>query len=488
MLYRTRRLLRRGGILLAVLLAALLGLRIWDVSSAPPLRPWHLVVPDELPVAALDAADWTRYLEVEKTAFETVRREVTDRLEPEDQVAANRYFAGSPMHADRFVQDWNRSFLLLPDGTPRGAVVFLHGLTDAPYSQRHIAERYRQLGFVAYGIRLPGHGTVPAGLTKIGWEDWLAATRLTVREARGRIGPDLPLHIVGYSNGGALAMKYALDAIEDSRLSRADQLVLISPMIGVTAFARFAGLAALPAMLPAFAKTAWLAILPEFNPFKYNSFPVNGARQSWRLTSALQAQLRSMGAAGRLQALPPVLTFQSVADATVSTPAVLSALYSQLPANGSEIVLFDINRNAKLGPLLSPAAAALADRLLPPAPRRYAAVVVGNADPDQDAVVARAVAAGGTAEAIAPLGIDWPHELYSLSHVALPFPVSDGLYGARPDPAPEEDFGMRLGAVAPRGERGVLVLDLDSLVRVSSNPFYSYLMDRIEQTITAAGR
>jgi hypothetical protein len=32
------------------------------------------------------------------------------------------------------------------------------------------------------------------------------------------------------------------------------------------------------------------------------------------------------------------------------------------------------------------------------------------------------------------------------------------------------------------------VLDLDSLVRVSSNPFYPYLMDRIEQAIATARR
>ena len=61
--------------------------------------------------------------------------------------------------------------------------------------------------------------------------------RLAVREARTRIGPSLPLHLVGYSNGGALAMKYALDAIEDPRLPRAERIILISPMIGVTAFA-----------------------------------------------------------------------------------------------------------------------------------------------------------------------------------------------------------------------------------------------------------
>jgi alpha-beta hydrolase superfamily lysophospholipase len=40
------------------------------------------------------------------------------------------------------------------------------------------------------------------------------------------------LHIVGFSNGGALAMKYALDALDDSSLRKPQQIVLISPMIG----------------------------------------------------------------------------------------------------------------------------------------------------------------------------------------------------------------------------------------------------------------
>ncbi len=197
-----------------------------------------------------------------------------------------------------FAHDWNRSYVLEPDGPPKGAVVLLHGLTDAPYSLRHIAERYRALGFVAIGLRTPGHGTVPAALTASRWEDWLAATRLAVREARRRIGPALPLHLVGYSAGGAFALKYALDAIEDPRLTRPDRLVLISPMIGVNAAARFAALAALPALLPPFAKAAWLSVLPEFNPFKYNSFPVNAAHQAFRLTRALQAQI-SAPRAGR---------------------------------------------------------------------------------------------------------------------------------------------------------------------------------------------
>ena len=219
-----------------------------------------------------------------------------------------------------------------------------------------------------------------------------------------------------------MALKYALDANEDEGLARPDRLVLISPMIGITAFARFAGLTALPALLPRFAKAAWLGVVPEFIPFKYNSFPVNGARQSHRLTMALQGQMRRQAAAGRLAALPPILSFQSVVDSTVSTRAVISALYDHLPAQGSELVLFDINRNAKLGPLLTPNTEAALDRLLPPGARAWRAAVVTNAGPYDAEVVERVAEAGTAQERVRPIGLAWPRELYSLSHVALPFP------------------------------------------------------------------
>ena len=49
-----------------------------------------------------------------------------------------------------------------PTGRRSARSVLLHGLTDSPYSLRHIARRYRDRGFVAVAIRLPGHGTVPA--------------------------------------------------------------------------------------------------------------------------------------------------------------------------------------------------------------------------------------------------------------------------------------------------------------------------------------
>ena len=475
------RLLKWTVVLLVLALAGLLGIRAWDAQRGPPLTVWHKFAPDDLRAKDLDKLEWADYLKAENALFEQVRANVTDKLEPEDRIASNRYFDGSPIYPGRFATDWNRSYLMEPAGEPVGAVVLLHGLTDTPYSLRHIARAYRDRGFVAVGIRLPAHGTVPAALADVDWEDWSAATRLAVREARRRAGGSRPLHLIGFSNGGALAMKYALDALAEKELARPDRVVLISPMIGITEMARFAGVFGWPAVFPHFARAAWLSVTPEFNPFKYNSFPINGARQSSLLTRALQGQMARYARDNRLTELPPVLTFQSVVDFTVSTRAIVTALYERLPANGSELVLFDLNRNARVSPLLRGHFETALDRLLRAPPRGFTTTVLTNAGPDTAEVVARTVAAGTTAERSRMIGLVYPPEVYSLSHVAIPFPVTDALYGM--DPGKEEDFGVNLGTMTTRGEVGVLILPLDSLVRMSSNPFFPYLLERIVEGI-----
>jgi alpha-beta hydrolase superfamily lysophospholipase len=480
---RVRRLLK--WLLVAVLVAgaAMFALRSYRALNGPALQPWHTFVPAELRESDLDRADWARYLAQEGAIFESVRANVSQKLDPDARVPINRYFQDSPIYPARFARDWNRSYVMEPDGMPSGAVVLLHGLTDSPYSLRHIAKFYRDRGFVAIGIRLPGHGTVPAGLTDVRWEDWMAATRLAIREARRRVPAPAPLHLVGFSNGGALAMKYSLDAIEDPKLARADHIVLVTPMIGITRFARFAGLAGLPAILPPFANAAWLSIVPEFNPFKYNSFPVNGARQSYRLTDALQSQIQRLARARQLGSLPSILTFQSVVDFTVSTPAILTALYSLLPDNGSEIVLFDVNRTVKFASLLHASANVGLDRLTPTSPQPYRFTAIVNASEDSDATVERSIAPGELKAEDRALDLTYPPGIFSLSHLAIPIPMDDPLYGLHPDPKLPPEFGFSLGAMSARGERGALVVDQNFLTRLPSNPFFPYLLERIDQGI-----
>ncbi|ELO0859769.1 alpha/beta hydrolase [Citrobacter amalonaticus] len=466
---------------LLVVLIIFLGVRVYQTESGPDLHSWHTWHGNEMSAAALDNATFAQYQAREAALFADLQKQVGDTLSPDEQTPINRFWLSSRVAPAQFTPNWNRSFVLMPQGKPRGVAVMLHGLTDSPYSLKDIARIYQQQGFIAVVPRLPGHGTAPGALTAVDWEAWLAATRLAVREATRLAGNEVPLHLVGYSNGGALALKYTLDSLDDATLRRPRQVVLLSPMIGVTSFARFAGLAGLPALFPAFAKAAWLNVTPEFNPFKYNSFPVNAARQSYLLTKALQQQIVQDAQTMRLHDLPPVLTFQSVMDSTVSTQAVVESLYRYLGPNGSELVLFDINQAANLRPLLRTSSYTAAATLLPSVPRAYRTTVVTNATAETLAVVARDTLAGTRDVQVQPLQEAWPQEMYSLSHVAVPFPLTDSLYGLKPDVL--NRYGLSIGTIALRGETSTLLVGLDTLMRVTSNPFFPYMKERIEAVI-----
>ena len=96
--------------ILAVFAAlAFLGTRAFNAFRGPALQPWHTFVPEELHAGDLDAADWGRYIAQEEQIFASVRREVTEKLEPDARVVINRYFEGSPDFPERFANNWNRS-------------------------------------------------------------------------------------------------------------------------------------------------------------------------------------------------------------------------------------------------------------------------------------------------------------------------------------------------------------------------------------------
>jgi hypothetical protein len=161
----------------------------------------------------------------------------------------------------------------------------------------------------------------------------------------------------------------------------------------------------------------------------------------------------------------------------VSTDAVVHALFDQLADNGSELVLFDINRLSGLEPFIRPDTARVLSRLTDRSPRTYGRALLTNAGRDSLDVVERSIAPNRTEIVTRPVGLSWPAEMFSLSHVALPFTLEDEVYGR----TPRQSAGdiVRLGILSPRGERAVLTVPVDTLMRVSANPFFPYLAARV---------
>jgi alpha-beta hydrolase superfamily lysophospholipase len=482
-----KRFVYAGGRFVRFVLSSLFGalvvivvLGIYQLNNRPDLSVWHSQVLDEEFRADSDVESFAQYLALEDRLFAQLDQLVYAKLAPEDRGAINRYDRGSMSDPQGWPHNWNRSFVLPADKPAMGALL-LHGMSDSPYSMRSIGETLHQHGAYVIGMRMPGHGQAPSGLVDVHWEDMAAAVRLGIGELANQV-PGGPLVIVGYSNGGALAVEYALATLDNPELPTLAGLVLLSPEIGISKLARLAYWQERIGRLLGLEKLRWQALLPEYDPWKYNSFALNAVKQAYRITHAIQRGIDRQAAAGNLARMPPILAFQSVVDTTVTAAALVDNLFARLPARsglagaGHELVAFDINRYAAIEPLMNgnPSgwiSSMLDDRQLP-----YAFTLLSNYADASESVIAYTRVPGAATLDECATGMVWPRDVYSLSHVALPFSPDDPQYGNNPDiPSP----GIKLGTVALRGEKNVLQVSSTDMLRLRFNPFYAYFQQRM---------
>lgn len=459
--------------LVGCVLVAVIAL-VMVLNGRPDLSVWHLVDLDEEFTEDSDVTSFEQYLALEDRLFAQLDEQVYARVPKGPGNAINRYSRASLSDPEIWPVNWNRSFVL-PREEPTAGVLLLHGLSDSPYSLKALGERFHGQGAMVLGLRIPGHGTAPSGLVETNWQDMAAAVRLAARHMRDAIG-DKPLYLVGYSNGGALAVEYTLASLRDGSLPRVSGVILLSPGIGITSAAALAVWQGRLGHLLGFEKLAWNSILPEYDPFKYTSFTVNAGDLAYRITVHIQRQLDSLQGSGELAAMPPILAFQSSVDATVTASALVKNLFGRLPPAKHELVLFDINRRVEIGALLKQDPRDVFEPLLKDRDRKLDLTVVTNEDGSASRVVAQTTLRGENAPSRSDYVGEWPKGVYSLSHIALPFSPEDSLYGG-PD-APGSP-GIQLGNLALRGERGVLVVSGADVLRLHWNPFYGYVEGRI---------
>ncbi len=465
-------------LLLSGLVGALVILLIVFVvalDNRPDLHVWHLAELDEEFTESSPVESFEDYLSLEDRLFRQLDERVYQKIAPADRYLVNRYYRGSASDPARWSTNLNRSFELTTE-SPRAGVLLLHGMSDSPYSLYNLGRSLNRAGASVVGLRLPGHGTAPSGLVHVRWQDMAAAVKIAMRHLRRRVG-GAPIYIVGYSNGGALAVQYSLIAMDDGSLPRADKLVLVSPAIGVSRVAVFAVWQARLGDLLGLDKLAWNSLLPEYDPYKYGSFAVNAGDQVYRLTAEIQSLFDSRSEE-ELRRFPPVLAFQSIVDATVSAPALVKGLFSRLPENNHELVLFDINRDVQIEQLMVKNPSAEIDVLLEDADPTFDVTVLTNESEESKGIAIKYRRAGESKVAIVTTDMKWPGDVYSLSHIALPMPISDPLYGSQPI---EGNPGLSFGKLALYGERGLLRIPASDMLRQRWNPFYPYLERRVHE-------
>ena len=447
------------------------------LQNRPALKPWHTVELDEefTSHTAATIPSFKKYLELEERLFRQLKADLYQDKTEAGKNLLNRYFAGSLADPANVSRDWNRTFEFKKEN-PRGGVLLVHGLSDSPYSMRALAQLFHAQGYYVVGLRLPGHGTIPAGLVQASWQDFAAATRLAAQHVREQIGETKPFYLAGYSTGAALVVEYSLAILEGETLPAADGLILLSPAIGVNPIAALAVYQAKLAVIPGLEKFAWDSILPEYNPYKYQSFAVNAGDQIYRLTRKIEQRVNRLDKGNGVSGIPPVLAFQSVADATVSTKALVKVLFKRLASERHELVLFDVDRSAHIEPFLAHDPVEDIKQLFAEPQLPFTTTLLTNISPDTQEVYARQRAAGPTRVTGERLGLTWPNDIYSLSHTALPFSPDDPVNGAR---APAKQQLIYLGRIDLRGERGLFIVPAAELLRLSYNPFYSYIQKRV---------
>lgn len=258
-----------------------------------------------------------------------VRRLLLEEAETEFNADYNAYYN----EALSKPPDVGRPFLLEPKRV-LGGVVLSHGYMAAPLEVRALAEHLCAKGYAVYGLRLPGHGTAPADLARVHWEDWLETFNhgyalmrtLTKRVVFG-----------GFSMGAGLALLAASEreaslrgvfAIDAPLYLRNYLVHLVPSMVRMSAF--------LKRIRVEHTEWEYLANEPENPHINYTRNPLHGLRQLGQAMDAMKARLPLIAA--------PTLIVQGSADPVV-TPASGWDIFARVGTPHKQLRVFERGRH-----------------------------------------------------------------------------------------------------------------------------------------------
>ncbi len=463
-------------LIIIALIFLIIIVRAWDARSMPDLNDWHTTLIDDelLIVNQYDNID--AYLKDENAYIQKMFAKVADKASSK----YNRFNPESPVYPLSGNDNLNASFVYDPgESNTKGVILLLHGLSDSPYHMRALGQVFKKEGFYVLGLRLPGHGTLPSGLQNVTWKQWAKATKWGATQLH-QIAKDrgsVPLYMGGFSTGGALVLNYALKAISDDKLFKPQKLFLFSPAIGVSKMAKLSTWHKLLSWIGFFKKFSWTDILPEYDPAKYNSFTKNAARQIYLLTQKNKDHVQKLAKENQQNEFPAMIAFQSLVDATVVSEDLLN-MFGEIGTSKDKLLIFDINRIYNDFIPQNVLSIDPKNIQFEQASKPQLSMLINNVETDSIlGPSSSGIYTRGNNEELTEIypehHIAWPNEFFAMSHVGVPISPKDKHYGAN----------STLGTIAIHGERNVLLIASDDLMRIRYNPFFELMAMEIRDFI-----
>jgi len=196
-------------------------------------------------------------------------------------------------------------------------IVLVHGFTGSPAAMRPWAEYLNAHGYSVRVPRLPGHGTVPADLNNVDWQEWPAKVKAEIVELQKQCSQ---IFVAGLSMGGGTTLNVAAEL--------GDQLsgiILVNPMIHVRGVSP--RLAFVISRVIKFGKSVGNDIKRKgVTEYSYDKLPYRGIYQLLTMLKITRVALPTIRV--------PMQLFHSVDDHT-------------LPVSNTEIIMREIGSSNK---------------------------------------------------------------------------------------------------------------------------------------------
>jgi esterase/lipase len=225
----------------------------------------------------------------------------------------------------KLIVEANSPFIRLPKtSSPQNGILLIHGLFDSPFFLQDIADYFVTKDFLVYAVLLPGHGTVPADLLSIKYQEWIKCIDYGMNTLAAQVKN---IYVAGYSLGATLALHHTLQ----QQLCKA--IFMLAPAFKPKSTLRYF-LARYHKLFSWIAdKLKWYQIKENNNFAKYNCYTFNAGYQA----CLLMTKLRSLMKEKNLEI--PVFMSLTSDDETVSDNAALSFfLHHQHPH--SQLILY----------------------------------------------------------------------------------------------------------------------------------------------------